>query len=1066
MKNILFSSSVQASRQSENRQKKRYSQVELYTRQTRQPPTNDSHPSPAQFMPGITSSRHGTNEEKRKSQRVRRKKSVIKYSEVKPRAERWWGRENVRLALHHKPVGAFINIANITFSGAVVFVYYLEMTYSEEQVPVEFLNVVEFFAACFFTVDLILQLYCGELNSSFARTSFIAEGSFANSIVYMCTEGLWDLVVIIPIFANLAENGFTPHEWDRYVSCKIDSNSNSVCWNCYQMGLDICPDIATSHRRPVRFGIFLGLFKIARLIKVVQMTTPSRLRRIMNGSRAYLHAEPFVLYFLSFVFQFVCLVFISSAAFYVADVQLYPYTHKGIPREDSFFGEPLAFGDCVYFIIVTMGTIGYGDISPRSFLGNTVCMVVIIICMVYIPNKVIQVMEIYNRGMEAQLQTFTPLHHGCHIIIIGPLEAERLNTFVRGIFTGDHAKHRTSSPITSVVLLSPGHKSSSIARILLHPMFWSRVHYVSGHVTSHQDLRRAGFFHPSCKSCLLFTCNSYTDQISKFVMLKAYAKHYNAISSEMNIMTQVHYREEKEHLLLYTDSSHDKFMCLTEVYDTLIARGTVVPGLVALIDNLVHTIDNTEILGKMSNKIMGRINREYVVGTKTEIYIIPFPRSFMGLTFRMSAKTLFSASLSRTNTNRPVILIGAYWHAQRELFLNPADTGFTVRPDEMFAIVLADSNNAAHDAFQRVATRDEYGSVLGEYDTEEGRVLSSMSLKNIYEKKIADETIENEFAGFKASGRADDKGSRNLGVELKGRQEVQHKPSSVLLLIQSNDAQYNSTWYRVKKLNRMLSSRTTKLVVVSEVEDIVLEANGVQDVDGLVVLQGSPTSGHCLLEADIFQARSVVILRPSTEGEINLQSRHGFILQCYEAVRHCLHQMPQMPDRGLNGGPFVICEAASMSTILGLEYLSTASKKVDWGTPTSLYDTSHTFISFFAGGHCTSGSFVDSLFAQAAQGIEECSIYEIVKEMLQPDAISLMRWLPKTEMSNMASANISTYENVYAYFLDSFGLIAIAMYRYDEEKELYYVYTAPHPDTVVVPSDMFFVLQPNQTAKG
>ena len=140
------------------------------------------------------------------------------------------------------------------------------------------------------------------------------------------------------------------------------------------------------------------------------MTTPSRLRRIMNGSRAYLHAEPFVLYFLSFVFQFVCLVFISSAAFYVADVQLYPYTHKGIPREDSFFGEPLAFGDCVYFIIVTMGTIGYGDISPRSLLGNTVCMVVIIICMVYIPNKVIQVMEIYNRGMEAQLQTFTPLH--------------------------------------------------------------------------------------------------------------------------------------------------------------------------------------------------------------------------------------------------------------------------------------------------------------------------------------------------------------------------------------------------------------------------------------------------------------------------------------------------------------------------------------------------------------------------------------------------------------------------------------------------------------------------------
>ena len=142
-------------------------------------------------------------------------------------------------------------------------------------------------------------------------------------------------------------------------------------------------------------------------------------------------------------------------------------------------------------------------------------------------------------------------------------------------------------------------------------------------------------------------------------------------------------------------------------------------------------------------------------------------------------------------------------------------------------------------------------------------------------------------------------------------------------------------------------------------------------------------SSKFLIEAGIAEARAIIILRPSSEGKVNLQNRHGFILQCYEAVRYCLHEMPMVNQRDIEERPFIICEASNMTTMLGLEYLSNAGKKISRTGQTSLSNNSHIFISFFAAGHCTSGSFADSLFGQATQETGEFSIYEIVKHLLK-----------------------------------------------------------------------------------
>ena len=148
------------------------------------------------------------------------------------------------------------------------------------------------------------------------------------------------------------------------------------------------------------------------------MFQPTRLRSILNGSTKFLRAEPFVIYLISFMAQFMCIVLLFASLFYVVDIQMFPFDNKGEVRLTGA-GTPISFGDCIYFILVTLGTIGYGDISPLSANGYAVVVVVIILCLCYVPNQVSRTVDIYQRGIAAHLQKYKTKQHSGHIIIMG-----------------------------------------------------------------------------------------------------------------------------------------------------------------------------------------------------------------------------------------------------------------------------------------------------------------------------------------------------------------------------------------------------------------------------------------------------------------------------------------------------------------------------------------------------------------------------------------------------------------------------------------------------------------------
>ena len=51
--------------------------------------------------------------------------------------------------------------------------------------------------------------------------------------------------------------------------------------------------------------------------------------------------------------------------------------------------ESWTFLDTIYFIVVTLATVGYGDLSPHDQIGRAACSVVIVAGIVIVPRQVI-----------------------------------------------------------------------------------------------------------------------------------------------------------------------------------------------------------------------------------------------------------------------------------------------------------------------------------------------------------------------------------------------------------------------------------------------------------------------------------------------------------------------------------------------------------------------------------------------------------------------------------------------------------------------------------------------------
>jgi hypothetical protein len=108
--------------------------------------------------------------------------------------------------------------------------------------------------------------------------------------------------------------------------------------------------------------------------------------------------------------------------------------------------------DCFYFIIVTVTTLGYGDILPVTYVSRVIVLVIIMAGFCIIPTQVALLAQtIYSK--PKYLGLFSSKTYLNHIVICGMVDDEFLDRFVSEL-QGKHRGTREMSN-TIVVILSP-----------------------------------------------------------------------------------------------------------------------------------------------------------------------------------------------------------------------------------------------------------------------------------------------------------------------------------------------------------------------------------------------------------------------------------------------------------------------------------------------------------------------------------------------------------------------------------------------------------------------------------
>jgi hypothetical protein len=275
----------------------------------------------------------------------------------------------------------------------------------------------------------------------------------------------------------------------------------------------------------------------------------------------------------------------------------------------------LPYFDCFYFIIVTMATVGYGDIAPSTSISKMVIILFIVTSLIVIPMQVNKLTLLLSMS-SAYRRSFAPQSHENHVIVCGHVnDSSKLERIFKEFFHPD--RHIPSTPEFHLVILCPMEPSEEVRSLLVSPLFDGRVSYIIGSALSMEDLQRV---RADVASAMFFVCNIEVQSQEAFFDDAATVLRTLSVSnfnSNLECLVQVLRPEDRD---ILKDSDVDVIICLDEFKTTMQARNAICPGLSTFVENMFHSFgapvyppreDSTYWLD------------EYIHGARMELYYVP-----------------------------------------------------------------------------------------------------------------------------------------------------------------------------------------------------------------------------------------------------------------------------------------------------------------------------------------------------------------------------------------------------------------------------------------------------------
>ena len=295
-----------------------------------------------------------------------------------------------------------------------------------------------------------------------------------------------------------------------------------------------------------------------------------------------------------------------------------------------------AFLTYAYFIMVTVSTVGYGDLSPSTDIGRAFMTFFIILGLAFfaaiLPTIVDVASGLYNKR---QFRKFDTTRVPQHVIVCGHITAFSAEEFLKDFLHPDRGDTQTH-----VLFLHPERPDPDLKNVIRS--HYTRVQYIVGSVLNGKDLQRAKI--PTSRAVFI-RCNKLTNkplEEDNANLLRLVSVKNTTTDIPVIIQLLLSTSKKKVQNIEGWRVGHDIALCVSELKLGLLAQSCICPGISTLIANLFYISDFSTQSKLKSFKESSVWKKKYILGASNEIYASHFSHQFYHKKFHEAARICYN----------------------------------------------------------------------------------------------------------------------------------------------------------------------------------------------------------------------------------------------------------------------------------------------------------------------------------------------------------------------------------------------------------------------------------------
>jgi len=441
--------------------------------------------------------------------------------------------------------------------------------------------------------------------------------------------------------------------------------------------------------------LFTSLPVLIAVLLFEESSRSIRIFRILRVLRTFstnsdLQTQPIAQQVSTIALTISAIVFISACAFPLLENSSIA---GGFPYSD------FPFHDSLYYVIITISTVGYGDFSPVTTQGRMAACLMVVITFIILPMQSAKLIEAIT-ARDPFGGSFRGSVKRPHLLIIGRVSAATLRHFKEALLvSGYHQPMRMSLPSAlrslfsmaaedggqssaavyawlhssdrwggarlktepwelQIVILSSSPPDDHVRRILSAQQSPRRLHWVRGTALSHHDLERVDLRHAIAAIVLAderLPASAFSPHPAAVhdddrsggdptwepdtrSVLDALALCYR--SPHLPCIVQLGQHTQAGHLRLLGTSCVLESMPLRQM---VLATSCHCPGATSLLNNLLQPAHAHEVLSQVDPRTpLSDWQREYLIGVRQQLQRLPVPPALAGATPLTAALRAFS----------------------------------------------------------------------------------------------------------------------------------------------------------------------------------------------------------------------------------------------------------------------------------------------------------------------------------------------------------------------------------------------------------------------------------------